>query len=545
MAALKNVFAVLVHERPECVEDLVRNLRALDPASEIVLYNGGRSSGLLDGVPCDRYGAVIYPHPRRMEWGRLHDFALDCMRFCLDRPGFDTLTIVDSDQLAARPGYSEHLARALAGTSGIGLFGSSPGPQPLSSQIGPVAAAQKERDLWLPWARRFPGGEEKLFHWTFWPSTVFTADAARDLLRLLATDAGLQEILQKTRIWATEEVILPTLVALLGYEVAANPCSYDFVQYKQMYSRKQIEGALARPDVFWIHPVPRLYDDPLRQLIRTRHGYDPDATAQGDAPALVEPATAGPPLVSCIMPTRDRRAFVPQALQQFLRQDWPNAELLVIDDGDDKVADLIPEDPRIRYIALDERRTVGAKRNLACEAARGEIILHWDDDDWMADQRIRYQVERLLAARADLCGLPRIYFHEPATGKSWEYTGPASNPPWIAGATFCYRKDLWRAAPFADVDNGEDVRFLWSDRRKKVEPLADPSFYIARLHPGNTGSKRNTSQGWRTVSERVLARLLEGLGPLQGFQPLETAPPLVPPSRNAEVQCPRPASPPA
>ena len=218
-----------------------------------------------------------------------------------------------------------------------------------------------------------------------------------------------------------------------------------------------------------------------------------------------------PPLVSCIMPTRDRRMFVPQALRQFLRQDYPSAELVVVDDGDDKVADLMPDDPRFRYLALAGRRTVGAKRNLACEAARGEIILHWDDDDWMADWRVRYQVEHLLTAEADLCGLPRLYFHEPATGGTWEFTSPSRDQKWIAGATFCYRKDLWRAGPFADIDNGEDARFLWSRRRKRVVPLSDLSFYVARLHPGNTASKRDPSRSWRPLPQSFAAKLLAGM----------------------------------
>src|SRR5262245_66654207 len=78
------------------------------------------------------------------------------------------------------------------------------------------------------------------------------------------------------------------------------------------------------------------------------------------------------PLVSCIMPTRQRRAFVPAAIRQFLEQDYPERELLVIDDGGDPVRDLIPaDDPRVRYVFLERRRTIGAKRNLACDLARG------------------------------------------------------------------------------------------------------------------------------------------------------------------------------
>ena len=41
MNNIRNIFACLVHENQECVIDLVRNLRYVDPASLIILYNGG------------------------------------------------------------------------------------------------------------------------------------------------------------------------------------------------------------------------------------------------------------------------------------------------------------------------------------------------------------------------------------------------------------------------------------------------------------------------------------------------------------------------
>jgi hypothetical protein len=41
--------------------------------------------------------------------------------------------------------------------------------------------------------------------------------------------------------------------------------------------------------------------------------------------------------------------------------------LIGVDDGDDAIGDLIPNDDRVRYVRLNERHTVGAKRNIACE----------------------------------------------------------------------------------------------------------------------------------------------------------------------------------
>src|SRR5882762_5687038 len=109
--------------------------------------------------------------------------------------------------------------------------------------------------------------------------------------------------------------------------------------------------------------------------------------------------------VSCIMPTYNRRAFVPHAIRYFLRQDYPLKELIIIDDGTDNIADLVPDDPSIRYFSLDHKITLGAKLNQACEYASGNVIVHWDDDDWYAPGRLTYQVHALEDAGTKVCGI--------------------------------------------------------------------------------------------------------------------------------------------
>jgi len=116
------------------------------------------------------------------------------------------------------------------------------------------------------------------------------------------------------------------------------------------------------------------------------------------------------------MPTANRRRFVPQAIRLFQRQDYPNRELVIVDDGGDAVDDLTPPDPAIRYVRLDGARTLGAKRNVGVSLCRGDLIMHWDDDDWMAPCRISCQVAALLAAKAAVCGLDRTLFYDLARG---------------------------------------------------------------------------------------------------------------------------------
>jgi glycosyltransferase involved in cell wall biosynthesis len=158
-----------------------------------------------------------------------------------------------------------------------------------------------------------------------------------------------------------------------------------------------------------------------------------------------------PPFVSCIMPTAGRPRFVPQAIRCFLAQDYPERELLIVDDGPAPVDDLVPQDPRIHYVYQELRQPVGFKRNFACEQAKGEIIAHWDDDDWSAPWRLRYQVGELLATKADMCGLERVFFYAPLENRAWVYIYPGGQRRWVYGASLCFTKAFWQAHPFREV----------------------------------------------------------------------------------------------
>lgn len=214
------------------------------------------------------------------------------------------------------------------------------------------------------------------------------------------------------------------------------------------------------------------------------------------------------PLVSCIMPTCNRRRFVPQAIRSFLRQQYEPKELLIVDDGDEPVADLVPKDARIRLIRLAHRARVGVKRNLACEQARGTYILHWDDDDWIADWRIGYQVEQLRRAQGDICGLRRVLFFDPLTAAAWEYVFPGTTKPWVYGASLCYTVTHWRNNPFPEIDIGEDTRFVWNDPDARIVELDDNRWLAALIHAGNTSPKRPEASSWHPYPFAAVTTLI-------------------------------------
>ncbi|HEX9945992.1 MAG TPA: glycosyltransferase family 2 protein [Allosphingosinicella sp.] len=189
------------------------------------------------------------------------------------------------------------------------------------------------------------------------------------------------------------------------------------------------------------------------------------------------------------MPTADRRRFVPGAVSAFLAQDREDAELVILDDGADPVADLVPDDPRIRYFRETRGRTLGDKRNRLCELARGEILIHWDDDDWHAPDRIARQVAAMEAHRADICGVDRVIFLSDDGESAWDYVY-RGRQRWVCGGSLAYRRAFWERHPFPALRSGEDTRWVFSAVTAAVHAMDAPDLFVARVHAGNTSPKQ-------------------------------------------------------
>jgi O-antigen biosynthesis protein len=221
------------------------------------------------------------------------------------------------------------------------------------------------------------------------------------------------------------------------------------------------------------------------------------------APRDSAAAASALPLVSCIMPTFDRRSFVPQAIRYFLRQDYPAKELVIVDDGSRSVSDLLPADDRIVYHRVDTRTVLGTKRNLACEWARGSIIMHWDDDDWSSPERVSVQVAALTDGSADVCGVASLLYYDPVSSSAWRFTWPGGQRQWAAGPSLCFSKELWKRSPFPDVMIGEDTRFVFSPAVRRVADVRAAACVVGIIHNRNTAPKAVRGPYWdpRPVTE--------------------------------------------
>lgn len=194
-------------------------------------------------------------------------------------------------------------------------------------------------------------------------------------------------------------------------------------------------------------------------------------------------------LVSCVMPTWNRRPFVRAAIQCFLEQTYENRELVIVDDGDDRILDLVPDDQRIRYVPSNRRLVTGAKRNLCNELAQGEIICHFDDDDWSAPTRLQDQVDRLEATALPITGYGTLLFWDVLTRQVKRYRANAANMKnYVCGTSFCYLRSFWEQSPFPDRQVASDNAFIYS-RLNDVAASQDCGQLVARIHDHHTSEK--------------------------------------------------------
>lgn len=214
-------------------------------------------------------------------------------------------------------------------------------------------------------------------------------------------------------------------------------------------------------------------------------------------------------VVSCVMPTRGRRAWVPLAVRCWMEQDMPaqQRELVVIDDGPDPVADLLLHQPGVRYVYLEGQHSIGAKINLGCEMACGDVIALWADDDWHAPWRLSYQLTALTATGARICGCDSMLSWDVVPDEMWlyQFVPGRRTMGYVCGGTMMFRRAFWQDRPFDDSSNGEDTRFVQG--RTPVLGTLEYGFYVATQHGGNTAPKaremRQASDNWRPWAESI------------------------------------------
>src|SRR6185312_16487121 len=206
------------------------------------------------------------------------------------------------------------------------------------------------------------------------------------------------------------------------------------------------------------------------------------------------------------MTTYDRLSLAKHAVLSFAAQTYPEKELIVVSDGQARFRHALERYARglglarVRFVHPGpERLTLGRLRNLSVEAAAGDIVCQWDDDDYSHPERLKRQVDELTRADAGASFFTDHlqFIDEQATlyWVDWTLAQAASGMDHLAPGTMMVRRDLGFRYPEdgPNARQGEDSVLLDSIwRGTKVAPLRNAGhLYLYRSHGTNTFSREH------------------------------------------------------
>lgn len=205
------------------------------------------------------------------------------------------------------------------------------------------------------------------------------------------------------------------------------------------------------------------------------------------------------PLVSCLMITGNRPVRAALAIDCFVRQTYPQRELVILDDGPtETLAGYVKAlaNPQIRLIRLPPtNQSLGELRNVAVDAASGDLVCQWDDDDLYDPDRLRWQVATIATTSTAACFLER-------------WTMVWSDGPRIGLST----RRIWEGSMVADrssmarypaIRRGEDSAVTDQIvQRSRVALLDRPDLYTYLVHGSNTFPPSHFDAHWNSATQQ-------------------------------------------
>jgi glycosyltransferase involved in cell wall biosynthesis len=191
---------------------------------------------------------------------------------------------------------------------------------------------------------------------------------------------------------------------------------------------------------------------------------------------------ASMPQVSIITPTFNRQTLLPALWEGVCAQSVQDIEWLVHDHSLQRAAmfDAI-NDPRVRYVHVPREMSIGAKRNYLCDAAHGEVIVHFDDDDFYAPHYVESMLSLMRDQNADIVKLFGFFLYQqkhrifaywdlerdfplhfrlsPADQPAAMWNNGQMSGRWGYGFSYVFHRKVWQAVQFPDQNHGEDAVF--------------------------------------------------------------------------------------
>lgn len=189
------------------------------------------------------------------------------------------------------------------------------------------------------------------------------------------------------------------------------------------------------------------------------------------------------PYVSIVVPTRNRHHFFDLLMRNWESIDYPRnkLEMIIIDDSDKKFNGRFPIGVNYNYVKRS--LTLGQKRNMLCEYASHDYIVHMDDDDWYPKESVVCRIRTMLATKKECFGCQKVQCLDLISNQMFEAYDTIFT---VSESTMAYTRKFWSTQKWDNKStSGECLPFI----NGRIDQIctAPSSFIVVQFsHTSNT-----------------------------------------------------------
>ena len=217
------------------------------------------------------------------------------------------------------------------------------------------------------------------------------------------------------------------------------------------------------------------------------------------------------PKISVVTLLYNRQNMFKLAMYNWVNTSYParKVEWIIVDDSNNldeviknnwkEIEDQLPKNPEklnINYIKLDSKHSIGEKRNIGVSAAKNDIILFMDDDDYYPYNSYKSRVCHLISENSRNSEIECVVSTSLRCFHINKIISFMNVPPFelplskrTSEACMAFYKRFWDVRHFEDISEAEGVPFL-TGRENQLTELESEHVIISLLHSRNSGGKQ-------------------------------------------------------
>ena len=199
------------------------------------------------------------------------------------------------------------------------------------------------------------------------------------------------------------------------------------------------------------------------------------------------------PTVSICTLTYNRNHFLPLLQSCIEKQDYPHSKIewLILNDSPRESDDpLLGANTKIRvkYQRINQKLTLGKKRNLSHQLCSGDYIIYMDDDDYYYPTRVSHAVSSLINSGKPVAGSTFLQIYYCHDQQLW-LSGPFGQNHATAN-TFAMTKEFARSQHYKNEDICNEERYFLKNYTIPMAQLDPKQTLICISHKSNTFDKK-------------------------------------------------------